>query len=172
MRIDIDDCRVLERRCFFVLTAIGRAAAKSLVEGQAVLGRHDIVKHRVHCAGEVVETSYNILTNLYDSWCLKEVMKYVLPLYTTSNMKRTVLYFQFARISPCWHLGVRKHSHCQTNYLPNKRFRWSNKRKLCYKTFLSIIFFKVRFQIYKAVLVSNILVSTSRSTWKLWKIYR
>jgi hypothetical protein len=74
VRVDIDNSRVLEGGCFLVVTIIRRATAKCLVEGQAVLGRHNIVKHRVYCAGEVVETSYNILTDLWNNGCLKQVM--------------------------------------------------------------------------------------------------
>jgi hypothetical protein len=39
------------------------------VEGKAVFGRHDIVKHRVHRAWEVVETPCNNLTDLCSTAC-------------------------------------------------------------------------------------------------------
>jgi hypothetical protein len=48
--VDVDNCRVLERRRLVVASIISWTTAKSLVEGKAVFGRHDIVKHRVHRA--------------------------------------------------------------------------------------------------------------------------
>jgi hypothetical protein len=61
--IDIDNCCIPESGYFSVTATISWVTAKSLAEGQAVLDRHHVVKHRVHCAGEEVETSCNILTN-------------------------------------------------------------------------------------------------------------
>jgi hypothetical protein len=61
--IDIYNCCISKSGCFSVTATISRATAKSLAEGQAVLDGHHVIKHRVHGAGEEIETPCNILTN-------------------------------------------------------------------------------------------------------------
>jgi hypothetical protein len=151
VRVDIDNCRVLERGCFLVAATIRRATAKSLVEGQAVLGRHNIVKHRVHCAGEVVQTSYNILTDICNSGYLKQVMH---PSYYCIHL--VIWNTQFCtwnlHIFPPIGIWESESTHISEliTYLI-KRFsdlHLSTNPKLCYKTFLHIIYFKAVFQNY------------------------
>jgi hypothetical protein len=66
VRVYVNNCGVPESRCFPVGTTVSLTTAKSLSESQAILGRHHVVKHRVDCAGEKVETPCNI-GNIGDS---------------------------------------------------------------------------------------------------------
>jgi hypothetical protein len=75
--IDIDKCCILESGCLSVTATISWATAKGLAEGQAILDRHHIVKHRVHCAGEEVETPCNILKNFCNSGFLKQLVLFL-----------------------------------------------------------------------------------------------
>jgi hypothetical protein len=70
--IDIDDCCIPESGHLSVTATIIWATAKSLAEGQTVLDRHHVIKHRVYCAGEEVETSCNILTKFCNSGFLEQ----------------------------------------------------------------------------------------------------
>ena len=64
MSVNIHNCCVSVSRGLSDAATIQWATAKSLAECQAVLDRHHIVKYRVHCAGEIVETSCKILANV------------------------------------------------------------------------------------------------------------
>jgi len=64
MSVNIHDCCVSVTGGLSGAAIIQWATAKSLAECQAVLDRHHIVKYRVHCAGEIVETPCKILAKV------------------------------------------------------------------------------------------------------------
>lgn len=64
MSVNIHNCCISVCRTLSRAATIQLATAKGLAEGQAVLDGHHIVKHRVHCAGEVVETTCKTLANI------------------------------------------------------------------------------------------------------------
>jgi len=64
MSVNVHNCCVSVSRGLSSAAIIQWATTKSLAECQAVLDGHHIVKYRVHCAGEIVETPCKILTNV------------------------------------------------------------------------------------------------------------
>jgi len=64
MSVNINNCCVSVGRGLSGAAIIQWATAKSLAECQAVLDGHHIVKYRVHCAGEIVETPCKIVANV------------------------------------------------------------------------------------------------------------
>jgi hypothetical protein len=64
MSVNIHNCCVSVSRGFSGAATTQWATTKSLAEGHTVLDRHHIVEHRVHCAGEVVETPCKIFANV------------------------------------------------------------------------------------------------------------
>lgn len=60
----IDDSGVPEGRCFSTGAPVRTVTTQGLAESQAVLGGHDVVKHRVDRARKEVETPCNICTQL------------------------------------------------------------------------------------------------------------
>jgi galactokinase len=83
MSVNIHNCCVSVSRGLASAASIQWATAKGLAECQAVLDRHQIVKHWIHCAGEIVETPCKILANVKSNRYLIH-FKFFLMLYSRS----------------------------------------------------------------------------------------
>jgi hypothetical protein len=66
MSVNVHNCCVSVSRGLSGAAIIQWTTTKSLAECQAVLDGHHIVKYRVHCAGEIVETPCYIVCPLVD----------------------------------------------------------------------------------------------------------